>query len=231
MLPRFKYAVLWCCLAGALADPASVFPQTTQGSITGKVSSYDGARLEDAIVRFERLSRESLTVQSSGSARTDTGGSYTLPLLTPGIYRLRVEHSGYQPQEVSRLELFVAARLEANFRLRRLADVWGSGTEVALAAGRPSAIIQYYAADVEQLRSSTVQLVPAQTTSRDATLSYVFDGQDIERLPLNGRDLYSALAIQIGATSDTATGRGLGLSINGMCQGRSNIRPLRRSKR
>ncbi len=88
--------------------------------------------------------------------------------------------------------------------------------EVALAAGRPSAIIQYYAADVQQLRSSAVQLVPAQTTSRNATLSYVVDGKDIERLPLSGRDLYSALALQPGVTSQNATGRGLGLSINGM---------------
>ena len=93
MVPRrLRCVVLWCCFAGAFADPDSLFGQTTQGSIAGNVSAYDGAPIESATVRFEGLNRESLSFQELGSATTRIDGSYILPLLTPGIYRLRIEH-------------------------------------------------------------------------------------------------------------------------------------------
>ena len=43
-------------------------------------------------------------------------------------------------------------------------------------------------------------------------------------LPLEGRDVYTMLVTQPGVTSDGATGRGLGLAINGQRPSASNRR-------
>ena len=45
----------------------------------------------------------------------------------PGFYQIRVTAPAYQSQEVQELELTVAARIELDFRLRPLSDVWESG--------------------------------------------------------------------------------------------------------
>jgi hypothetical protein len=197
--------------------------QTTQGLITGRIVDLAGAAMPGATVRFERLDVESGAVVEVGFAPSTAGGFYSLAALTPGMYRLRVTREDYQPQEVSELELPVAARLEANFSLRRLAEIWRSETEVEVGTGPAAAIVSYYAADVEQLRFAAIQVVPGETTNRAATLSYVLDAGTIGAAPLNGRDLYSALALLPGVASDNSTGRGLGLAVNGTRPSSSNF--------
>jgi hypothetical protein len=51
----------------------------------------------------------------------------------------------------------------------------------------------------------------------------VIDSAEINNLPLAGRDVYTMLVTQPGVTSDAATGRGLGLSINGQRPSASNF--------
>jgi hypothetical protein len=82
-------------------------------------------------------------------------------------------------------------------------------------------IVDFFAGDfktgftpVEILRPAPVEQQP--------TLSYTLDSQAVERLPLNGRDVYSVLVLEPGIASDTSTGRGLGLADNGQRPTASN---------
>ena len=54
-------------------------------------------------------------------------------------------------------------------------------------------------------------------------MSEVIDSGEIENLPLQGRDVYTLLVTQPGVTSDSATGRGLGISVDGQRPSSSNF--------
>src|SRR5258708_12689996 len=103
------------------ATPA--LAQTTDGLISGRVTdSGRGTRGEGANVFCS-----SSNTNASGAAGTDASGEYVLPLLSPGIYRVRVEAAGFQAKEIQELEVPVSGRLGLDFELRPLADVWETG--------------------------------------------------------------------------------------------------------
>ena len=199
--------------------------QTTQGLIAGRVfDAATGQPATGAVVTYYR--REMGAVVESGMAAIDTGGYFTFSYLPPGTYQLRVciktcdspgspAPDSYQPQEIDQLELRVAARLEVNFALRKLSDVWKAGIAQGLYQDSSTVIIHYYAADVAQLRSAYVQLAPYRESPLNASISYVIDPDSISNLPLNGRDIYTTLVLEAGVAADTGTSRGLGLSVNG----------------
>ncbi len=136
---------------------------------------------------------------------------------------MRAQSDGYQAHEINELQLFVAGRLEFNFLLRPLSDVWELEAENAVVLHDTSALVHFYAADVENLRSARVQLTPPQPSSTQPTLSYVVDSTSMENLPLAGRDIYTTLVMQPGVTADNATARGLGVAINGQRPSSSNF--------
>ena len=75
------------CLVSFSADG-----QTTQGLIRGQVvAASNGEPLDGAAVAFTNRS-----TNQRGHAETDSVGRYTLPLLPPAVYTLRVTASGYQ---------------------------------------------------------------------------------------------------------------------------------------
>ncbi len=157
-----------------------------------------------------------------GVAATDRQGRFILPLLSPGAYRIRATKAGYQSQEVNELQLFVASALTLDFPLRPLSNVWD---RISMTYSPPGGdvILHYYATDVERLESAHVQLVPGDTSPLQSTLSYVIDKQALGDLPLDGRDVYTMLAMIAGATSDAATSRSLGLAVNGQRPSSSNF--------
>src|SRR4030081_464243 len=80
--------------------------QTTQGLIAGRlVDSQSGASIAGAQVSYSNAA-----TGASGAAVSDRSGNYFLPMLSPGMYRLRATASGFQSREVQELELPVAAR-------------------------------------------------------------------------------------------------------------------------
>lgn len=229
MFNRTNYLPILLLLGLAdLGPPAPCRAQTTQGVIGGTVFSGELKHsVADAVVEYFR--RENGTVVETGSTRTNAAGFYAFLFLPPGMYQVRVciaacdQISEYQPQEVYGLELFVAARLEVNFAVRKLTDVWKAGIAKGLYQDSTTAIIHYYASDVAQLRSAYLQLVPYQASSLEASVSYVIDPKSVENLPLSGRDIYATLVLQPGVTADSATTRGLGLSANGQRPTSSNF--------
>ena len=193
--------------------------QTTQGLITGRVVNSRSARP----VAGAKVKYESRAGSIGGEAVTGTAGFFNLPLLSPGLYHLHVEAAGFQPQELEEVELAIAGRLDFNFRLRPLSDVWEAGQYRSLLFPGSDAAVVFFGPDVDISRSGAFDATRGIQTVLDVSLSTVIDQQLIANLPLNGRDVYTLLATQPGVAADTTTARGLGLAIDGQRPSVSNF--------
>jgi hypothetical protein len=190
---------------------AAASAQTTQGLISGRLlNSVTGAPIQGARVVFA----SSLTTLAGGAA-SDSSGYYLLPLLSPGLYQVRVTADGFQAQEVQNIELTVAARIDLDFRLRPLNDVWEAGQYNSVFLPGSKTIVTFYGPDVDSTKSGSFEAQKGRSEALESTISEVIDRTELDELPLEGRDVYSMLVTQPGVTSDAGTGRGLGLSING----------------
>src|SRR5271170_4600019 len=213
----FSRMILAAAVCGTLAGPGHA--QTTQGLITGRVvNSQTGRPIERAKVLYQ--GRDGTI---GGEQLADAAGYFTLPLLSPGFYHMRMEAADFQPQELAEVELAVSGRLDFNFRLRPLSDVWEAGqfNSVFLPGGKT--IVTFFGPDVDTSRSGSFEATRGTATSLDSSLSTVVDQQLISNLPLNGRDVYALLALQPGVTADSSTSRGLGLAVIGQRPSASNF--------
>src|SRR5579862_3494774 len=195
---------------------AALDAQTTQGIIGGRLLDSVTGRPVAARVEYSSGS-------ASGSAQSDDAGYYHLPLLSPGIYRVSASAPAYQSQEIQELELPVASRIELDFRLRPLSDVWEGGQYNSVFLPGSKTIVTFFGPDVDTSRSGSFEAQKGRVGSMEATVSQVIDSREIENLPLEGRDVYTLLVTQPGVTSDAATGRGLGLAVNGQRPSASNF--------
>jgi Carboxypeptidase regulatory-like domain/TonB-dependent Receptor Plug Domain len=202
----------------AALGAASLVGQTTQGVISGRlVSSVTGKGVAKAAV--ECSSGSGVTM----NAATDVSGYYFVSQLSPGTYRVRVTAEGFQPQETQELELPVAARIDLDFRLRPLSDVWEAGQYNSVFLPGSKTIVTFFGPDVDTSRSGSFEAQKGRTGALESSVSQVIDSGEINNLPLAGRDVYAMLATQPGVTSDAATGRGLGLPANGQRPSASNF--------
>src|SRR5882724_1603372 len=193
--------------------------QTTQGLIAGRlVSSQTGAPISGAQVSYSNAA-----TGASGSATSDSSGNFFLPMLSPGFYRVRAVASGFQTREMQELELPVAARLELNFRMRPLSDVWETGQYRSVFLPGTQTIVTFYGPDVDSSRSGSFEATQGRRGALESTISQVINPELVRDLPLAGRDVYTMLVTQPGVTADTATARGLGLAINGQRPSSSNF--------
>jgi hypothetical protein len=201
-------------LAAALLDG-----QTTQGIVSGRVvDSVSGRPIAAAGVSFERGG-----AGANGSATADGSGYFTLPLLSPGLYNLRVSSPQYQPQELQGVELAVAGRLDFQFRLRPLTDVWEAGTYRSVLLPNSETVVTFYGPDLDTSRSGSFDATRGSAVALESAISQVIDGELLRGLPLNGRDVYTLLVTQPGVTADTSTSRGLGLAVDGQRPSASNF--------
>ncbi len=159
----------------------------------------------------------------AGAASSNPSGYYYLPLLSPGFYRLRVTSPAYQSKEVQELELTVAARIELDFQMRPLNDVWETGQYKSVFLPGSKTIVTFFGPDVDPSKSGSFEAQKGRRAALESTVSEVIDSGEIDNLPLEGRDVYTMLVTQPGVTSDAATGRGLGLAVNGQRPSASNF--------
>ncbi|MCA1636239.1 MAG: carboxypeptidase-like regulatory domain-containing protein [Acidobacteria bacterium] len=106
-IPRCAAALL--CIA-AFAFPT--FAQSNKGTITGTITDPNGALVKDATI--------TATNTETGEARTATtsdDGTYSIPALDPGEYRVRIEGAGFQPATVERVRLETNARQPVDAQL------------------------------------------------------------------------------------------------------------------
>ena len=210
---RFGQAVAWLFLGSGWG-----FAQTTQGLISGRiVDSQTGRAVPSAVVRC--------IIASGGSAVQGRSGAgyFVLPLLAPGLYRLRVEAPLYQAAEVHQLEVPVAGRLDLQFRLRPLSDVWQSGQYRSVFLPNSETILTFYGPDMDVSRSASFTAPQADRGALEASISQVVDPQQVRELPLAGRDVYTTLILQPGVSAGTANSRGLGLAVSGQRPTASNF--------
>ncbi len=193
--------------------------QTTQGLISGQVvDAVTGRPVAGAQVRYEQTQ-----LQLSGAARTDRFGYFVLPLLSPGGYALRIEAGGYQPLQMEEVTLAVAGRLDFPLRLRPLHDVWESGQYRSVFLPDSATVLDFYGPDLDASRAASFEPPRGVAARLETGLSQVITSAELRDLPLIGRDAYTLLVTQPGVTTDAATGRGLGLAINGQRPSASNF--------
>src|SRR5258706_8068318 len=131
---------------------STAWAQTTQGLISGQIiDAVSAGPVAGAAVTCESSAGLRASANSGGS------GTFALPLLSPGVYRVRVEAPGYQSQELHEQDLAVAGRLDLTFRLRPLSDIWERGQfrSVFLDGQRP--LVTFYGPDVDPSRSGSFE--------------------------------------------------------------------------
>src|SRR6185295_12287067 len=122
--------------------------QTTQGLISGRVVNVqNGAGVAGATVSYFNSA-----TKSTGSTTTGKSGDYDLPQLSPGVYRIRISATEFQAQEAHELELRVAGRIELNFRLRIINDVWEAGQYRSVYLSGSKVEVTFYGPDVDSSR-------------------------------------------------------------------------------
>jgi hypothetical protein len=148
-----------------------------------------------------------ITISSQGtglkrSALTDTAGGYRFAGLPTGTYSLRIEKPGFQPQIRGGVELTSAAEVMINAQL-------------AIGDLSQQANVSANAAAIDNTTSTVEGLVPEQS---------------LADLPLDNRDLFSAVALEPGvapnpssAPSLLSSGKSGQVAINGIRPSMTNV--------
>ena len=198
---------------------ASSQAQSTQAIVSGRVIDGSTGR---AIAQATVTCR-SFALNVNVQFTTTAAGYFAFTELSPGDYEVDVDAGAkYQRQELHSLELFVASRLELDFRLRPIQDVWEAGRYRSVILPNSRQEVTLIGPDVDTSRSGNFDANRGKLGESQTSLSYVVTEQDIDRLPLAGRDVFAQLVLMPGATADTGTARGLGLSFMGARPSSSN---------
>ncbi|HEX3879090.1 MAG TPA: carboxypeptidase-like regulatory domain-containing protein, partial [Bryobacteraceae bacterium] len=136
------------CLLSSVSASAQEF----RASIAGHVTDPSGASVPQAKV----LATNIATKQSS-SAVTDNSGSYTIPLLQPGIYRVTFTAAGFK----------VIARDNVSLEIGQVA-----GMDVKLEVGEATQTVEV---------SGATEMLDTQTGNRAGLI----DAKNVQDLPLN----------------------------------------------
>ena len=187
----FLTASLLILFAGCLLVPA--WGQQVQGSITGVVSDPSGAMIPDAQV--------TAVEQSTGfsrSSRSLRDGSYDIPLLPPGQYRVEAAKSGFETLSQGPITLLVNAHLKIDFRMK----VGAETTTV------------------------TVSAPPTVLDTQSSSVGTTIEGGKVQELPLNGRHfleltLFTPGVVPAAGGSENSS-RGGGINVNGLRESMNN---------
>jgi hypothetical protein len=165
-----KIAFLLCMLT--LLSAALVFAQTT-ASIKGNVIDSSGAAVVGA-----KITVKSAAQGIERSTTTGTGGDYEVPLLPPGVYSVKVEQSGFQPQQADRVVLEVSQNVVQNFNLKI-----ANSTETVTVEG-------------------TAPVVESTTM----TVGQTIDQRQVQEIPLNGRHFVDLALLVPGSVTPPQNG-------------------------
>jgi len=140
--------------------------------ITGTITDPSGAVVTTATVV---VTRESTGIQST--AKTNGEGSYSVPLLQPGVYRVDVQAPGFKTVQRSGITLVVAQTAQINFNLEL-----GSSTQSV----------------------SVTDTAPLLDASSSA-IGGVVTPEKVENLPMLGRNSNALMTLVPGVRATRAT--------------------------
>jgi hypothetical protein len=138
----------------ALLAQTSLFAQGTTGAITGTVTDPSGAVIAGATVTVKQIE-----TNATKQLTTTEAGTYTVTLLQPGHYMVKVEKAGFKASTQSGITLVMDQTAMINIQL-----TVGSQQEI-----------------VEVTSSGPV------IQTEDSSVGQVIDAQAIQNTPLNGR--------------------------------------------
>ncbi|HKE24127.1 MAG TPA: carboxypeptidase-like regulatory domain-containing protein [Bryobacteraceae bacterium] len=160
---RRAFTAFVCLFALETMAPAQEF----RASISGHVLDKSGASIPHATVQAANTA-----TNETATASTDTAGSYSLPLLNPGIYRLTVSASGFKQYVRENISLVISQ---------------AAGIDVTMEVG-----------DVNQSVSVTAEAAMLETQT--ANRSGLVDTQQVQELPLNARNPFMLGLTAAGVT-------------------------------
>src|SRR5689334_11624480 len=140
----------------AMLLPICARAQDFRATLSGRVADRTGAAIAGAKVRAVNRANNQLTV-----AGTNQDGFFTLPYLTPGMYDVEAEATGFGSARRERVTLLVAQKLDLPFQL----EVGGVSEKITVTA------------DVGEVQTS------------DASGGLNFDSLQTSEYPLNGRQV------------------------------------------
>jgi len=152
-------------LLAVLAAGSRAYGQEFRGSIKGQVTDPQGAIVPGAKITVVREG-----TQEPYAATTNAAGTYSIPYVLPGVYKITVEAQGFKRATSEAVTLDVAQKLNLDFQLEI-----GSVSEQVL-----------------------VQADSAMVNTGDASGGSVLDTEKIQNLPLNGRQVYMLLSLTPG---------------------------------
>jgi hypothetical protein len=148
-----------------LAVSVSALAQSTAGRILGTLTDPSGAAVAGATILVTDAERG-----ASRTATTDESGSYAIPDLPPGTYKLHVQAKGFRGVDRPNVRIEVASDVRADFALQP-----GNVTEIL---------------------TITEEVPLINMTS--ATLGGTLSNKEINDLPLNGRNYENLLQLRPG---------------------------------
>ena len=166
------FAALLFALVNSLVPPCSA--QSSSSTLSGTVEDQNGGLVAGASVMVINTA-----TGLQRTATTNEQGGFTIPLLPPATYKVRVERQGFSPVEVPTVVLNV-------------------GDQKALR-------IQLKAGDVNA--TVTVQS-DAETIRADGSVGTIINRQQVANMPLNGRSLHALIQLTPGVVLTPASGSG-----------------------
>src|SRR5246127_1379409 len=148
-----------------LALSVSALAQSTAGRILGTLTDQSGAAVAGATVVVTDAERG-----ASRTVTTDESGSYAVPDLAPGIYKIHIQAKGFKGIDRPNVQIEVASDVRADFALQ--------------------------AGSVSEILTITEEVPLLNTTS--ATLGGTLSNKEINDLPLNGRNYENLLQLRPG---------------------------------
>src|SRR5215472_9557604 len=112
----------------SILSTIAAFAQDPRGTISGRVIDRS-----DAVVVGARVQVTNVETKVSATVQTNASGSFSVPFLIPGTYRISAEMSGFKTATMENIELRVADVLDLPIRL----DVGATSDKVTVTAGAP----------------------------------------------------------------------------------------------
>lgn len=101
----FSFTRLAAALLCALAFALTAVAQSNKATITGTISDPNGAVVKDAKVTVTNVA-----TNEAREATSSDDGTYTIPALDPGVYRVTVDASGFTQSIVNEVKLDTGSR-------------------------------------------------------------------------------------------------------------------------